>query len=221
MANTETGACIVRPSGKPLILASSSLRRKDLLETVGVPFIIVPADIQECLVDGETPPQHVTRLSREKAAEVAHSYPGRWILGADTIVVLDGAILGKPADEAQAVEMLGMLAGRRHTVFTGYTLLNTAFPERSLSRHVRSYVSIKRMTKSEIATYVKTGEPMDKAGAYAVQGLGAAIVRRVEGSYTNVVGLPLCEVMEDLETLGIFRFLGGAQKDDCGQPSGD
>ncbi len=197
----------MKPSGEPLILASSSPRRKDLLEAIGVPFIIVPADIHERLVDGETPAQHVERLSRAKAADVAASYPGRWTLGADTIVVLDGAILGKPADEGQAEEMLLMLAGRRHTVFTGYALLNTALPDRSLSRHVRSYVTIKRMTRSEIAAYVKTGEPMDKAGAYAVQGLGAAIVRRVQGSYTNVVGLPLCEVVEDLGMLGIFRFL--------------
>ncbi len=194
-------------SEKPLILASSSPRRRELLEAIGVPFEIAPSRVDERLQDGEAPGPHVLRLSMAKAYEISKKYVNRWILGADTIVVLDGVILGKPVDAADAEAMLARLSGRRHTVFTGYTLWNLAFPDRRLSRQVRSYVTIKRMTRSEIAHYVQTGEPMDKAGAYAVQGLGAAIVRRVEGSYTNVVGLPLCEVVEDLRALGIFQFL--------------
>lgn len=192
---------------KQLILASSSPRRKELLETVGVPLEVCPSEIEECLVTGETPEQHVLRLSKAKAADVSRLHPNRWILGADTIVVLDGVILGKPAGEDEAEEMLSKLSGRRHVVFTSYTLYNTDEPFRNRSRYVRSVVSIKRMTRSEIKNYVQTGEPLDKAGAYAVQGLGAAIVKRIEGSYTNVVGLPLCEVMEDLRELGIYRFL--------------
>jgi len=197
----------LKDSRKRLILASSSPRRKELLETIGVPFEIVVSDIEECLVAGETPEQHVLRLSMAKALDVSKAYSHRWILGADTIVVIDGIILGKPADKDEAQAMLANLSGRRHAVFTGYTLYNASLPLQSLSRYVRSYVSIKRMTREEIVNYVKTGEPMDKAGAYAVQGLGAAIVKRVEGSYTNVVGLPLCEVVEAFGELGIFRLL--------------
>ncbi len=190
----------------PLILASSSPRRKELLEAVGVPFEIVPSKIDECVIEGESPEHHVLRLSKTKASDVSEVYPDRWILGADTIVVLDGTILGKPANRDHAEAMLCKLSGRSHIVLTGYTLCNNTLPHLRRSRYVRSRVSIRRMSRSEIANYVNTGEPMDKAGAYAVQGLGAAIVKRIEGSYTNVVGLPLCEVVKDLAELSIFRL---------------
>lgn len=191
-----------------IILASASPRRKDLLGRLGLRFVVAPSCIDEVLENGEKPEAHVRRLARAKAAEVARQYPSTWVLGADTIVVIDDAILGKPTDTAEARSMLARLQGRFHTVFTGYAILNTGCPERESVGCVASSVYIRELSPEEIAGYVQSGEPMDKAGSYAIQGLGSGIVERVAGSYTNVVGLPLCEVASDLKALGIYDFLG-------------
>ena len=193
---------------KPLILASASPRRKELLESINVPFVVAPSDVEELPRDGEAPVVHAQRLAEEKASDVSKKYPASWILGADTIVVIDGLVLGKPNSEAEAVRMLSTLAGRTHVVFTGYAILNSRFPEKKTVSCARSEVFIRELSQEEIAAYVQTREPMDKAGAYAIQGVGAAIVENVCGSYTNVVGLPLCEVTRDFKKLGIFDFLG-------------
>jgi septum formation protein len=191
-----------------LILGSSSPRRKELLGGLGIRFMVSPSTIDETLMPQETPEGHVTRLALAKAREVAALFPGQWVLGADTIVVIEGRILGKPRDTEEARNMLATLSGRTHTVFTGYALVNQLHPEKERVRHVCSRVHIRGLSADEIAAYVDTGEPMDKAGSYAIQGIGAAIVADVTGSYTNVVGLPLCEVAQDLQELGIFDFLG-------------
>lgn len=174
---------------------------------LGIRFEIVPSMVEEVSLNGETPQDQVSRLAVAKAEDVAKRFPGRWVLGADTIVVIDRRILGKPDDESQARTMLATLAARTHEVFTGYALLNTRFPEHGRVRYVRSGVHIRELSAAEIDAYVSTGEPMDKAGSYAIQGIGSGIVERVNGSYTNVVGLPLCEVARDLKDLGIFDFL--------------
>lgn len=199
---------IIRYPVNSLILASASPRRKELLASIGIPFVVEPSEIDELLQDGESPEVHVQRLADEKASDVAKKYPGSWILGADTIVVIDDRILGKPADVSEAVRMLSTLSGRTHVVFTGYAILNTLFPESRIIAYAKSEVFIRSLSQEEIIGYVRTGEPMDKAGAYAIQGVGSAIVEKVNGSYTNVVGLPLCEVARDFKKLGIFDFLG-------------
>jgi len=190
-----------------LILASASPRRKFLLKSLGIRFRAVPSSIEESLINGESPQENVQRLALAKAAEVSERFREKWVLGADTIVVIDGQILGKPADEQEARAMLARLAGRTHLVFTGYALVNASFSERRRIRCAESSVHIRELSPRQIAGYVRTGEPMDKAGAYAIQGIGSGIVERVSGSYTNVVGLPLCEVARDLQQLGVFDFL--------------
>lgn len=197
----------VEPGAQPfLILASSSPRRKDLLARLGTRFQIVPAEVEEESLNGELPHEQVGRLAHAKAKEISDRFPDSWVLGADTIVVVDGRVLGKPRDREEAKSMLDTLAGRTHEVYTGYALINSAAGV-SLVRWVRSLVTIRSLSPDEIEGYVDTGEPMDKAGAYAVQGIGSGIVESIAGSYTNVVGLPLCEVARDLQQLGIFDFL--------------
>jgi septum formation protein len=196
-----------------LILASASPRRKELLGSIGIPFVVEPSEIEELLQDEESPEVHVQRLADEKASDVAHKYPESWVLGADTIVVIDDRILGKPVNVAEAIRMLSTLSGRAHEVFTGYAILNSRFPELKIVAYAQSEVFIRALSQEEIICYVRTGEPLDKAGAYAIQGVGAAIVEKVYGSYTNVVGLPLCEVARDFKKLGIFDFLGVEQLD--------
>lgn len=192
-----------------LILASGSPRRRELLKSAGLRFTVKPSSVEEDLLDGETPEEHASRLALAKAMDVAKSFPGEWVLAADTIVVIDGQILGKPQDEQEARRMLGKLAARTHEVFTAYAILRSSSRSEPRVRCLRSEVHIRDLTANEIAVYVSTGEPMDKAGAYAIQGIGSSIVERISGSYTNVVGLPLCEVMRDLKDLGIFDFLAG------------
>jgi len=201
-------------SNVDLILASASPRREDLLRGIGVRFLAMPSSVDETVIDGEPPEVHVCRLALAKAKEVSKRV-GAWVLGADTVVVIDGRILGKPLDQKEAQGMLSALASRTHVVFTGYAIVNSRFPDRERVRFVRSEVRIRGMTPAEIAGYVMTGEPMDKAGAYAIQGIGAAIVECVFGSYTSVVGLPLCEVARDLKELGIFDMLAENHGHDC------
>jgi septum formation protein len=186
-----------------LVLASASPRRLELLQSAGLRPEVRPAHVDESVHAGEEPLDYATRVAAAKARAIAATLDGTCaVLGADTIVCLpDGEprILGKPADAAEARGMLERLAGRAHRVITAYTLL---LGERERARAVSSEVTFRPLSPTEIAGYVAAREWQDKAGGYAVQGLAAAFVRAVHGSYTNIVGLPLCEVLEDLAALG-------------------
>ncbi|WP_020675221.1 Maf family protein [Geopsychrobacter electrodiphilus] len=186
-----------------IILASASPRRNELLRQVGFSFEIIPSLAEEREMPGETPEEHVIRLSLEKAREVStrDDIDGRWIIGSDTIVLLDAEILGKPRDEEDAARMLRALSGRTHQVLSGYAILDRCTGENRAGA-VTTRVTFRSLTAAEISGYIDTKEPVDKAGAYAIQGLGAFMVSRIEGSYSNVVGLPLCEVVQGLEALG-------------------
>jgi septum formation protein len=190
-----------------IVLASASPRRRELLAQVGLSTTVIPADVDETVLPGETPQGHVVRLSEAKAAAVANrrEVVGRWFIGSDTVVVRDGTILGKPADPEEAATMLRSLSGRSHEVVSGYAVFDR-HSDRTLSGAVVTRVWFKTLTEQEISGYLATGEPFDKAGAYAIQGLGAFMVPRIEGSYPNVVGLPLCEVIAALEELGAVNL---------------
>lgn len=195
------------PLPPTLVLASASPRRSELLARVGLRFAVVPSDLPEEVLPGEAPEQHVLRLARGKALQVAQrdTVAGRWFLGSDTVVVRDDDILGKPRDAEEAATMLAALSGRRHRVLTGIAVHDRQTGT-TMAEVVATAVRFKELTEREIAGYIASGEPFDKAGAYAIQGLGAALVRDIEGSYTNVVGLPLCEILEMLEGLGAARL---------------
>jgi septum formation protein len=192
-----------------IVLASRSPRRRELLAQVGISFQTVPSNADETLLDDESPEEHVVRLSSAKAMEVAgrQAQTGRWFIGSDTVVVRDEDILGKPADATEAESMLASLSGRSHRVISGYAV-HDRLSGRTLSAAVITKVFFKNLTSQEIGGYVATGEPFDKAGAYAIQGIGSFMVPKIEGSYTNVVGLPLCEVIAALETLGAVELFG-------------
>ncbi|MEM7480587.1 MAG: Maf family protein [Acidobacteriota bacterium] len=185
------------PGRGPLILASASPRRRELLGHLGLAFEVRPMDIDETPRLGEAPAAYVARLAAEKAAAAARD--GEWVLAADTIVVLDGEILGKPVDEADARAMLGRIAGRGHIVLTAVELRH-GVDRAGTVEHTR--VRMADLSKERIAWYVATGEPMDKAGAYGIQALGALLVEEVEGNYSNVVGLPLPATGRLFEQLG-------------------
>lgn len=189
----------------PFILASASPRREELLRSVGLTFKIIPADVDETYLQGESPRAHVRRLSIDKAGVIASQYPKALVLGADTIVVIDGLILGKPKNKKQAREMIERLSGRRHTVFTGFTIACSG-SRISKTRVVQSAVQFKKISSEEMDWYVGCDEPYDKAGGYAVQGMGAYFIKAIRGSYTNVIGLPLCETLEELKFLGTIHF---------------
>jgi len=157
--------------------------------------------MSEDIRPGEAPEVYALRVAREKATDVATHQPGNWVLGADTIVVIDDTILGKPCDLADGFRMLRLLSGRTHRVMTAFVLLDPN-GQAYASQVVTSWVAFKPLADAQIHEYLATGEPSDKAGAYAVQGIGAALVERVDGSYTNVVGLPLEEVLEVLRAVG-------------------
>ena len=194
----------MQSSEKRLALASSSPRRKQLLEEIGLKFDIVPADIDEDIKEGESPEEHTLRLAEKKAKTVAQKVKNGWIIGADTIVFIDNRILGKPSDIHEAREMLLLLSGRHHKVATAFCFFNSATGE-NINRVAESMVKIKNLTNKEIEDYLKTGEPLGKAGAYAVQGIGGFMVEKIEGSYTNVVGLPMEEFQKVLEETGIIK----------------
>jgi septum formation protein len=183
-----------------LILASASPRRQELLRSAGISFEIIPSEVDEEWGEGETPEDYVVRLARLKAVKVGEKHKTRWVLAADTIVVIDGKILGKPTNRREAEGMLEMLSDREHKVITGYCLLQTD-SGKSRQGRVVSRVRFKELSPEEIRWYLDTGEPFDKAGAYAIQGKAAFMVKEVQGSYTNVVGLPLCEVVEALREM--------------------
>lgn len=183
-----------------IVLASASPRRTELMALAGLEFSVTAADICEDVLPGEKPADHVMRLSREKADAVANRADGRFFIGADTVVVLDGAIIGKPADESDAARMLSSLSGRDHEVITGFTVFDR-ISGIHISRCVSTEVTFKSLRESEIAAYIRTGCPMDKAGAYAVQGGAVHFVRSINGSYSNVIGLPMTELYEVLQTM--------------------
>jgi septum formation protein len=181
------------PALAPFVLASASPRRRWLLEKLGRSFAIVTPDIAEVAAANETPEAFAQRMADEKAAQVVGSRRDAWILAADTVVALGATALGKPRDAAAAVAMLTALAGRSHTVFTGVALVRPG-GEPAERVVVGTPVVFRALTRGEIDAYIATGEPFDRAGAYAIQGEGAHLVERVEGSYTSVIGLPLPEV---------------------------
>jgi len=190
-----------------IVLASASPRRRELLERVGLVFQVVPGAIDETPLSGEGAEEHVLRLSHEKALDVANrrGQTGRWFIGSDTVVVRDDTLLGKPIDVHEATAMLTSLSGRSHQVISGYAVHDRE-KGRTLTAAVTTRVFFKKLTALEIEGYIASGEPFDKAGAYAIQGLGAFMVPRIEGSYTNVVGLPLCEVLATLQEMGALRL---------------
>lgn len=198
---------MMNPSSPAIVLASASPRRKELLERVGIVCAVVPSHINEDYIFGESPREHVLRLSHEKAREIAEraDVPGRWFIGSDTVVVRDGTILGKPVDAEDAAAMLSSLSGRSHEVLTAFSVHDRE--KKSVVREVVcTEVHFKELTAAEISGYIASGEPFDKAGSYAIQGLGVFMVRAINGSYTNVVGLPLCEVVDVLEQLGAVKL---------------
>lgn len=187
-------------SSRPCIrLASASPRRRELLAGIGVSVEVQPMDIDETPLEGESPEAYVTRLAREKAA-AGHRPGGLSTLGADTVVVRDGEILGKPADAGHAAAMLRSLAGRTHEVMTAVAVCG---PAGVLTCCVRSRVTLREIDAVEIEAYWRTGEPADKAGGYAIQGRGAVFVTHLEGSHSAVVGLPLCETADLLSRQGV------------------
>ena len=184
-----------------LVLASASPRRQELLRNAGISFEVQPAEIPEDTHPGEPAKDCAERLARDKALAVARQRPRDVVLGADTIVVVDGQILGKPADRADAVRMLRMLSGREHRVITGVALVVSG--QWFVASEITN-VTFSEITEREIADYVATGEPMDKAGAYAIQGIASRWVPRVEGDYSNVVGLPVALVYRMLRDNGLL-----------------
>jgi septum formation protein len=190
-----------------LILASKSPRRQYLLEQAGLSFSVIPSDIDETTVPLSPPEIYVRVLSEAKAESIAKKYPEKWVIGADTIVLKDGAVLGKPGSIDEARSMLKQLSGQAHQVFTGYSIICKS-KDRKFSETVQTEVLFKNLADEEIEWYIHTKEPFDKAGAYAIQGLGSFLVKRINGSYTNVVGLPVCEVIEFLIKEGVVGLTG-------------
>ena len=185
-----------------IILASASPRRRELLEKMlrVHDLEILPANVEEHMPEDVPPDELVMALSRQKAAAAAKENPDAAVIGADTVVVLDGAVLGKPKDVGDAKRMLRALSGRRHTVYTGVTVLRGGT---ALCRAERTEVRFRPLDEAEIERYVATGEPLDKAGSYGIQGLGSLFVERIEGDFFNVMGLPLCLLGEMLKELGV------------------
>jgi len=193
----------------PLLLGSASPRRRDILQGLGLAVRVAPADIPEHLLLGEEPLGYVARIVQEKLAAVAARVqpPYSGILVADTIVVIEGDVLGKPSDVADAARLLRRIAGKTHTVYTRYALSLPDAPALARSaRTVATEVSLRAASDEELSRYAASGEGLDKAGAYAAQGLGAFLIERIVGSYSNVVGLPACEVVLDLRALGLLEL---------------
>jgi septum formation protein len=206
---------------EPIVLASVSPRRAEILRSLGLPPQIHPAHVDETVLPDESPEDHAERLARAKAAAVAGLLPDRWVLGGDTVVAVDEAILGKPRDEEHAVEMLLRLQGRSHRVVSGLALVRPGReaaepagegpgsgsrippPDRIFSGVQATEVRFRAFDRAFAEAYAATGEPLDKAGAYGIQGRGAALVERLDGSWTNVVGLPLVEALTMLRAAGM------------------
>ena len=199
-------------SGRMIILASASPRRQELLRNAGIRFAVKLADIDEVALAGESPRECAERLAREKALAIFRSDPQSYVLGADTIVVVDEAMLGKPRDAEDAARMLRLLSGRTHAVITGVCLegpvasgqgSGTSKTENPKTTSESTLVTMGELSEDEIRDYVATGEPMDKAGAYAIQGIASRWIPRIEGDYSNVVGLPVARVYAMLRERGV------------------
>jgi nucleoside triphosphate pyrophosphatase len=209
-----------------IVLASASPRRQEILRNAGISFVAQPADIDETPLKDELPQDCAERLAKEKALAVWRTRPGDWVLGADTIVVVDGAILGKPVDAVDAARMLRLLSGRVHSVITGVCVVGAGSGQGAVNSAARvelsggsdeilgtengelrtasetTLVTMNELSSDEIRGYVATGEPMDKAGAYAIQGMASRWIPRIEGDYSNVVGLPMALVYRVLRERG-------------------
>ncbi|MDE2763662.1 MAG: Maf family protein [Gemmatimonadota bacterium] len=186
--------------GVPVVLASASPRRADVLRMLGLRFRVVPADVEERIGAVESPHDYVERLSGEKVSEVLARCPGALVVGGDTVVVLDGRVFEKPAGPAEAVEMLASLTGRTHRVYSGLAVAANGKVE---SRVARAGVTFRPASRELIERYVETGEPLDKAGSYGIQGYGAALVDRIEGDYYTVVGLSVAALVSVLPRVGL------------------
>lgn len=198
-----------------ILLASASPRRKELLKQIGLEFTVEPSnyeqsinskaepcDYQENINFSSEPHELARSLSREKARLVAQNHENALVIAADTFILFKGKIIGKPATEIEARGMLQRINGEQHSVITGLTIIDTG-SNKTVSKSVETKVYIRKLTSDEIDAYVKTGEPLDKAGAYAIQGLGSVIVERIEGDYFNVVGLPLSTLADSLKEFGV------------------
>ena len=189
-----------------LILASRSPRRYELLKQMGLDFDVIPSRVEEGdLLPGESARGHVLRLSEAKAFEVGNQYPDDWVIGADTVVYVDGTVLGKPKNREEAMEMLGQLSGKEHSVLTGFSVNHIGKGKKNREA-VQTSVKVKSLTEAEMRWYVQTGEPFDKAGGYGIQGIGSFMIESIRGSYTNVVGLPVCELIQMLSRLGALTI---------------
>ncbi len=184
-----------------IILASGSPRRKELLNNIGLKFDVIPSNADEAIPSSLTPAQAVEYLSKIKAADVFSSQPGCAVIGSDTVVALDKKILGKPKDEKDAFNMLKMLSGKTHSVFTGVTIMTD---NETVSFYEETRVTFYSLTDNEINSYIATGEPMDKAGAYGIQGKGCVLVEKIDGDYFNVVGLPVSKTYRVLKQMNII-----------------
>ncbi len=185
-------------TGRLIILASSSPRRKQLLEMVGLDFEVVPSSFEENITKDMDPYELVEYLSFQKAQDVATKYTDAVVIAADTVVVLDDIVIGKPKDKRHAVSILRALSNKSHRVITGYTIIVSPIYQR-ITNTITSTVYFRKLNQKEIQDYVATGEPMDKAGAYGIQGLGSIFIEKIEGDYCNVVGLPVYHLLEDLK----------------------
>ena len=199
---------LITPSA-PLVLGSGSPRRRQILGELGIPHRVLPGDTAEEVFADESPSEYVKRVVCDKLEAVAvrlGAEPLAGVLVADTVVVLDGEVLGKPRDVSEAVRLVGRLVGRTHTVLTRYAIATASAPTLPVRvRTVSSAVTMRPASAQEVAAYARTGEGLDKAGAYAVQGLGSFLIERIEGSYSNVIGLPACEVVLDLRAAGLLE----------------
>ncbi len=194
-----------------IILASQSPRRRYLLEQAGLDIKVIPSRFDEDSIPITRPASYVKALAEAKAKEIAVQYPEHYVIGADTIVTIDDHFLGKPGDVDEARAMLKRLSGQTHFVYSGFAIL-CIHREACFTKAVETKVQFKELTDEEIDWYIQTGEPFDKAGAYAIQGIGTFLIRRIDGSYTNVVGLPVCEVIEELIRMGVVTFSGNDPK---------
>ena len=188
-----------------VILGSKSPRRSEMLRQLGFDFDVIPSRVKENLVQKETPQEHVIRLAEAKALDVGSRYPDRWIIAADTIVCIDEYILGKPKNAEEILEMLNLLSGQEHFVLTGFSVHHLE-KRKGDYQAVQTVVRVKTLTPVEMKWYVNTGEPFDKAGGYAIQGIGSFMIESIRGSYSNVVGLPLCELIQMLGRLGVLTL---------------
>lgn len=188
-----------------IILASESPRRYELLKLIGLDFNVIPSNVTEDLISSiKDPEQYVIQMAEKKALAIGKKNPDSWTIGADTIVYIDEMILGKPKDKNEAREMLKRLNGREHYVFTGLFVCNIKKGKEG-RKVVKTTVKMRELSSSEIEWYVNSSEPYDKAGAYAAQGIGSIMIEYINGSYTNVIGLPLCELFQLLEKLGAIK----------------